>query len=268
VKEILERFGMQYSHPVDTPAVSNLGEKLANAEIGRKRGEVELVEDYPVREAVGALLYLEEMTRPDLGNAVRDLCSFVSHPTQEVVLGIKRVFRYLAGTIDKGLYFKSGGSGKLTAYCDASYAECVLTRKSITGYVIMVDDEVVDWKSKKQAVVAQSSTEAEYISLAMLVNRLRVTRKMREWMVGEEGTYPVYEDNQACIKMAEGDGITKRAKHIDVRYHVTREAIENGEIRLEYVKTEDQVADALTKNLGRIKFKKLALGKMLGSEGG
>jgi hypothetical protein len=53
----------------------------------------------------------------------------------------------------------------------------------------MVDDEVVDWKSKKQAVVAQSSTEAEYISLAMLVNRLRVTRKMREWMVGEEGTY-------------------------------------------------------------------------------
>jgi hypothetical protein len=68
--------------------------------------------------------------------------------------------------------------------------------------------------------------------------------------------------------MAEGEGITKRAKHIDVRYHVTREAIENGEIRLEYVKTEDQVADALTKNLGRIKFKKLALGKMLGSEGG
>ena len=115
VKEILERFGMQYSHPVDTPALSNLGEKLANAEVGRKRGEVELVEDYPVREAVGALLYLEEMTRPDLGNAVRDLCSFVSQPTQEVVLGIKRVFRYLAGTIDKGLYFKSGGRGKLTA---------------------------------------------------------------------------------------------------------------------------------------------------------
>jgi len=56
----------------------------------------------------------------------------------------------------------------------------------------MVDGDVVDWKSKKQAVVAQSSTEAEYISLAMLVNRLRVTRRMREWMVGEEGAYPVY----------------------------------------------------------------------------
>jgi hypothetical protein len=221
-----------------------------------------------VREAVGALLYLEEMTRPDLGNAVRDLCSYIAHPTQEVVLGIKRVFRYLVGTMERGLYFKSGGKGKLTAYCDASYGECILTRKSITGYVIMVDGDVVDWKSKKQAVVAQSSTEAEYISLAMLVNKLRVTRRVREWLVGTEEAYPVYEDNQACIKMAEGDGLSKRSKHIDVRYHVTREAVDNGEISLEYVKTEEQVADALTKNLGCTKFKKLGIDKMFGSEGG
>ena len=102
----------------------------------------------------------------------------------------------------------------------------------------------------------------------MLVNKLRVARRIREWLVGTEGAYPVYEDNQACIKMAEGDGVTKRAKHIDVRYHVTREAIQKGEITLEYISTEEQVADALTKNLGQVKFKKLALTKMLGSEGG
>jgi hypothetical protein len=123
--------------------------------------------------------------------------------------------------MERGLHFKSVGKGKLTAYCDASYGECILTRKSITGYVIMVDGDVVDWKSKKQAVVAQSSTEAEYISLAMLVNKLRVTRRIREWLVGSEGAYHVYEDNQACIKMAEGDGLSKRSKHRDVRYHVT-----------------------------------------------
>ena len=172
------------------------------------------------------------------------------------------------GTIDKGLYFRAEGKGRLTAYCDFSCAECILIRKSITGYVIMIDDDVVDWKSKKQSVVAQSSTEAEYISLAMLVNRLRIARRIREWLIGVEGAYLVYEDNQACIKMAEGDGVTKRAKHIDVRYHVTREAIERGEIILEYISTEDQVADALTKNLGQVKFNKLALTKMLGSEGG
>ena len=87
--------------------------------MARKSGEIKVVEDYPVREAVGALLYLEEMTRPDLGNAIRDLSSYVSNPTEEVVLGIKRVFRYLVGTIDKGLYFRAEGKGRLTAYCDA-----------------------------------------------------------------------------------------------------------------------------------------------------
>ncbi len=104
-----------------------------------------LVDDYPVREAVGALLYLEEMTRPDLGNAVRDLCSFVSHTTQEVVLGIEGVFRYLAETIDKKVYI----SGvvrlvNLRHTVNKPYAECVLTRRNITGYVIMVDGDAVD----------------------------------------------------------------------------------------------------------------------------
>jgi hypothetical protein len=247
-----------------TPAAKNLGEKLAEAEMRRKDGEEEEVLDYPVREAVGGLLYLEEMTRPDLGNAVRDLSSFLEHPTKEVVKGIKRVFRYLKGTAEKGLFFRSGGEGKLEAYVDASYAECVLTRKSITGYVLTIDGDVVDWKSKKQPIVAQSSTEAEYIALAMLVNKLRVVRRVRNWLVGKDGAYLVKEDNQACIKIAEGEGVNKRSKHIDVRYHVTREAIRKEEIRLEYVRTEEQLADALTKNLGTVKFQKLAIGKILG----
>jgi hypothetical protein len=86
----------------------------------------------------------------------------------------------------------------------------------------------------------------------MLVNRLRIARRIREWLIGVEGAYLVYEDNQACIKMAEGDGVTKRAKHIDVRYHVTREASERGKITLEYISTEDQVADALTNWTGKV----------------
>ena len=82
-------------------------------------------------------------------------------------------------------------------------------------------------------------------------------------MIGADGAYPVKEDNQACIKIAESEGTNKRSKHIDVRYHVTREAIKNGEIKLEYISTEEQIADALTKNLGAVKFKKLALGRIL-----
>jgi hypothetical protein len=190
VKTLLERFGMEHSYPMKTPAAKNLGTKLAEAEIRRIEGEEEEVLDYPVREAVGGLLYLEEMTRPDLGNAVRELSGFLEHPTKEVVKGIKRVFRYLKGTAEKGLFFKSGGEGKLEAYVDASYAECLLTRKSTTGYVLTIDGDVVDWKSKKQPIVAQSSTEAEYIALAMLVNKLRVVRRVRNWQSGEGWSLP------------------------------------------------------------------------------
>ena len=161
------------------------------------------------------------------------------------------------------MFFKSGGEGKLEAYVDASYAECLLTRKSTTGYVLTIDGDVVDWKSKKQPIVAQSSTEAEYIALAMLVNKLRVVRRVRNWLVGKDGAYRVKEDNQACIKFAEGEGLNKRSKHIDVRYHITREAIGKNEIRLEYISTEEQIADALTKNLGAVKFQKLAIDKIM-----
>ncbi len=132
------------------------------------------------------------MTRPHLGNAVRELSSYLEHSTEEVVLGIKQVFRYLKGTLDRGLFFKSGGKGKLLeSYVDALYAECILTQRSTTGYVLTFDEDVVDWKSKKQSIVAQSSSEAEYIALAMLVNKLKVVRRVRNWLVGKDSPYTV-----------------------------------------------------------------------------
>jgi hypothetical protein len=95
------------------------------------------------------------------------------------------------------------------------------------------------------------------------VNKLRVVRRVRNWLVGKDGAYRAKEDNQACIKIAEGEGLNKRSKHIDVRYHITREAIGKNEIRLEYISTEEQIADALTKNLGEVKFQKLAIDKIM-----
>jgi len=173
------------------------------------------------------------------------------------------VMRYLRGTTDKGLFFAKGGPGIMEGFVDSSYACCRRTRKSITGYLVRVDGDVVDWKSKKQPVVAQSSSEAEYVALAMLVNKLRIARTVRKWLVGKENAYQVYEDNTACILMAEGEGLNKRTKHIDVRYHVSKEAIKNKEITLGYVSTNEQLADALTKNLGKIKFKRLMTNQIL-----
>ena len=82
-------------------------------------------------------------------------------------------------------------------------------------------------------------------------------------MVGRKGKC-LHEDNTACILMAEGEGLNKRTKHIDARYHVSKEAIKNKEITLSYVGTNEQLADALTKNLGKIKFKRLMTDLILG----
>ena len=261
---LLEKFGMDRSYPVETPAQENLSDKLYEAYYKAKENPEYVPPEFPVREAIGGLLFLEEMTRPDIANAVRELSGYMELPTDELIGGIKRVMRYLRGTTDKGLFFAKGGPGIMEGFVDSSYAGCRRTRKSITGYLVRVDGDVVDWKSKKQSVVAQSSSEAEYVALAMLVNKLRIARTVRKWLVGKENAYQVYEDNTACILMAEGEGLNKRTKHIDVRYHVSKEAIKNKEITLSYVGTNEQLADALTKNLGKIKFKRLMTDLILG----
>jgi hypothetical protein len=261
---LLEKFGMDRSYPVETPAQENLSDKLYEAYYKAKENSEYVPPEFPVREAIGGLLFLEEMTRPDIANAVRELSGYMELPTDELIGGIKRVMRYLRGTTDKGLFFAKGGPGIMEEFVDSSYAGCRRTRKSITGYLVRVDQDVVDWKSKKQSVVAQSSSEAEYVALAMLVNKLRIARTVRKWLVGKENAYQVYEDNTACILMAEGEGLNKRTTHIDVRYHVSKEAIKNKEITLSYVGTNEQLADALTKNLGKIKFRRLITDLILG----
>ena len=141
-------------------------------------------------------------------------------------------------------------------YCDASYAGDKHKRKSVSGYLLMVNGGLVDWKSQLQSVIAQSTMESEYIALATLTNNLRVLRLIRAWFgYAGEGAYSVYEDNDACEHLTKcaGKGM-KRGKHIDVRFYAVREAVKKKEIEVIHLATSEQIADALTKNLGAVKF--------------
>ena len=254
-EELLERFNMNGCNPEDTPAAENLADSLYNAEMDRRDGVNGKPVDFPVREAIGALLFLGLMTRPDICNAVRELSRYVNNPTEAVVHGIKRVLRYLSGTVDLGVFYKYGGTGEVYGYCDASFACDRLGRKSVSGILIFQNEGLIDWKSKLQSIVAQSTMEAEYIALAMITNQLKVLRSIRSWFVNRaEEPYVVYEDNDACEVLVTREGSLQRAKHIDIKYHVSREAVANGEIVVKHVSTHDQLADALTKNLGPRKF--------------
>jgi hypothetical protein len=184
--------------------------------------------DFPVREAIGALLFLGLMTRPDICNAVRELSRYVNNPTEAVVHGIKRLLRYLSGTVDLGVHYKYGGSGEVYGYCDASFACDRFGRKSVSGFLIFQNDGLIDWKSKLQSVVAQSTMEAEYIALALITNQLKVLRSIRAWFLySVEAPYVVFEDNDACEVLVTREGSLQRAKHIDIKYHVSREAVAN-----------------------------------------
>jgi hypothetical protein len=112
----------------------------------------------------------------------------------------------------------------------------------------------IAWRSKLQSLVTQSSTESEYVSLAEMTNLLREYRPIYEWFFPARAmeAFKVLEDNQGAIKMAAKEEGTRRSKHIDIRYHVVKEAVGKKEIEIEYVATQDQLADLLTKNLGRV----------------
>jgi hypothetical protein len=253
--ELLARFNMAGANSANTPAKEGLDDELYEMEMKRREG-LEDVVDFPVREAVGSLLYLSTMVRPDISNAVRVLSRYLENPTSAVVTGIKRVMKYLQGTAHVGIEYLYGHHSDVEGYCDASYAGDKHGRKSVSGYLLMVNGGLVDWKSQLQSVVAQSTMECEYIALASLANRMRVLRLIRAWFgyVGE-GAYAVYEDNDACEHLAKGAGKgMKRGKHIEVRFHVVREAVKKKEIEVIHLATSEQIADALTKNLGDVKF--------------
>jgi len=253
--DLLERFNMAGANKANTPAKEGLEDDLYEMEMRRREGTEEAV-NFPVREAVGSLLYLSTMVRPDISNAVRVLSRYLENPTMSVVIGIKRVMRYLIGTANVGITYLYGHQSDVEGYCDASYAGDKHSRKSVSGYVVLVNGGAVDWKSHLQSVIAQSTMESEYIALASVTNKLRVLRLIRAWFgYVSEGAYLVYEDNDACEHLARGAGKgMKRGKHIEIRFHVVREAVKKKEIDVIHIATSEQIADALTKNLSDAKF--------------
>lgn len=147
----------------------------------------------------------------------------------------------------------------LVAYCDADFAGDREERKSTTGYVIQVFGATVTWVSRKQATVAISTTEAQYVALATTITECIWMRGLLTEMgiLDLEVPVTIFEDNQSCITIAREPRKHQRLKHIDVKYCFIKEAITSGTITLEYLSTSNQVADIMTKGLAGKSFKVL-----------
>nr|GEU75328.1 hypothetical protein [Tanacetum cinerariifolium] len=202
------------------------------------------------RGMIGTLLYLTA-SRPDLQFAICMCARYQARPTEKHLHAVKRLFRYLHGTVNRGLWYPKDSSIALTAFADADHAGCQDTRRSTSGSLQFLRDRLISWSSKRQKSVAISSTKAEYIALSGCCAQILWMRSQLTDYGLRFNKIPMYCDNKSAIVLCCNNVQHSRSKHIDIRYHFTKEHIENEVIELYFVNTEYQLADLFTKALGR-----------------
>nr|GEZ99764.1 retrovirus-related Pol polyprotein from transposon TNT 1-94 [Tanacetum cinerariifolium] len=178
------------------------------------------------RGMIGTLLYLTA-SRPDLQFAICMCARYQARPTEKHLHVVKRIFRYLRGTVHRDLWYSKDSSVALTAFADADHAGCQDTRRSTSGSVQFLGERLISWSSKRQKSAAISN-------YGIAFNKI-----------------PMYCDNKSVIALCCNNVQHSRSKHIDIRYHFIKEQVENGVIELYFVNTEYQLADLFTKALGR-----------------
>ncbi|KAI5334699.1 hypothetical protein L3X38_024832 [Prunus dulcis] len=244
--KVIEKFGLKDGKSVVTPLVAS--ERLCKEDGSEAANESEY------RQIVGSLLYLTT-TRPDIMFASSLLAKFIHNPTRKHMGTAKRVLRYIQGTLDFGIEFIKGKSATLIGYCDSDWAGSEDDRRSTSGYAFTLGSGMFSWASIKQNTVALSTTEAEYVSVAEATSQAKWLRFVLEDFGEEqvEGT-PILCDNTSAIAMAKNPVFHQKTRHISRKFHFIREAIQAKEIELIYCKTEDQIADILTKALSKDRF--------------
>ena len=259
IKTILERHSMLESAPVSTPADPNVRLVKTSCE-----QQADSLNQQRYQSAVGSLMYAMIGSRPDIAFAVSAVSQHSTNPGPPHWTAVRRIFRNLSGTRSQGLIY---GSGYCGGYTDADWGGSE-PRKSIGGYVFLVNGAAVSWTSKKQGSVALSSTEAEYMALTQGV-------KEAIWLgelLGDLGALKHRQeiqklgcDNQGAIALTKNPEYHARTKHIDIQYHFIRQHVDSGTIELVYCPTHENTADIFTKPIPRPLFQKLLLGLGLGT---
>ncbi len=239
VLDLLSEVGLLDCKPPDTPIVQNhrLGEHTDQVSTDKGR----------YQRLVGKLIYLSH-TRPDIAYAVNVVSQFMHNPSEDHMNAVIRILRYLKSSPGKGLMFSKIDHLRVEGYTDADWAGSVSDRKSTSGYFTFVGGNLVTWRSKKQNVVALSSAEAEFRGIAKgLCELLWLKQLLTEIGFAPSCEMDLFCDNKAAIDISHNPVQHDRTKHVEVDRHFIKQNLETKVVRFPFVKSEDQLADILTK---------------------
>jgi hypothetical protein len=250
VKRVIELAGLTDYNSALTPMEERL--KLSR---DSTTGEVDAMQ---YRRLVGSLRYLAH-TRLDLAFSVGYVSRFMQRPTTEHQQAVKRIIRYVVGTLDHGLYYSRFlGEAHLVGYSNNDHADDIDTSKSTSRILFFFAKSLVRCQSVKQQVMALSSCEAEYIAASTTSTQaLWLVRLLGDLLDRDTEAVELRVDNKSALALANNLIFHERRKHIRVRYHFIRGCLEEGSFKACYINTKDQLTDLLTKPLGRIKFLEL-----------
>lgn len=257
LEDTLKRFNMLTSKVAETPM--NINEKLSSDD------DSGMADATLYMSLVGRLIYVTH-SRPDVAFSVGMVSRFMHKPTRHHLGAAKRILRYLAGTIEYGIWFRKTDDFRLNGFSDSDWAGSIEDRRSTSGSCFILGSAAVSWSSKKQATVALSSTEAEYVAAtAAACQAIWLRRVLSDLGESQKEATNILCDNKSAVMLAKNPVHHSRTKHIEIKHHFIRELISKEEIRLEHCSTNEQVADVMTKSLARKKheefFSRLGVGK-------
>ncbi|MBW0591563.1 hypothetical protein O181_131278 [Austropuccinia psidii MF-1] len=208
-----------------------------------------------MQKAVGMLNYLALHTRPNIMFTTNLLSQFVSKPTMSHWNLVKHLLRYLNGTRGLGLHYTKTQQheSELVGWADADYATSLVTKKSHSGYLIMFLGNPISWTTKKQSIVAQSTTKAEFVSMNKCSKEVRWLSHLITSLGINLKVPTLKNDNTGAITISNEAQLNPNSKHIEVRFQYLRDLVRKNLLKVQHVPTNDMVADVLTKALGTVR---------------
>ena len=250
INKILERFNMEKCSAGVVPIQK--GDKFNAMQCPKNELEREQMRNIPYASVIGSLMYAQTCTRPDISFAVRMLGRYQINPGLDHWKAAKKILRYLQGTKNHMLTYKRSDHLKVIGYSDSDFAGCVDTRKSTFGYLFLLAEGAISWKSAKQSVIAASTMEAEFVAcfeatihglwLRNFISGLRIVDSIARPL-------KIYCDYSAAVFFSKNDKYSKGAKHMEIKYFAVKEEVQKQRVSIEHISTNLMIADPLTKGL-------------------